>query len=156
MFPIPSSIINIIGLPTKVFSTDIGLWIVRAVGIPFLREGFVIHLSESMMIVGTPCNGMKSLISFMALGSLALYMIRLKLWQNMIVIVGIYPLAIMMNGLRIALLILIAEYFGIEKAAPESYLHGLSGIVVFFIGLAILFVGVSIWSEKSCNNSTPS
>lgn len=148
MFPIPNEFINYIGLPTKLFATDVGLAIINMIDIPFYREGFIIKLRETELIVGTPCNGMKSLISFAAIGVLALNVFRVSIIKSIILLIGIYPLSIILNGIRIAILVYIADAHGIEKASPESFLHDLSGIIVFILGLIVIMILIRIWNSK--------
>ena len=52
---------------TKSLATDVGVTIINLFDIPNYREGFKIDLVNTSMFVGTPCNGMKSFISFTAL-----------------------------------------------------------------------------------------
>jgi len=150
LFPIPDNYINIIALPSKSLATDIGLMVIDWLDIPYFREGFIINLTDTSLFVGTPCNGMKSLISFIALGVLAIYIIKLGLIRNFIIIACIYPLSIFINGCRIALLVYIADTYGIEKASPESFIHDLSGLIVFFIGfiILILFINLLEWKRN--------
>ena len=148
MFPIPNDFINYIGLPTKSMATDVGMVIIRLLDIPFYREGFQIQLTNTTLIVGTPCNGMKSLISFGAIGVLSLYLFGVTFKKSLLIILGIYPLSIILNGFRIAILVYIANAYGIEKASPESFFHDLSGIVVFLIGLVAIMVLVNFWKKK--------
>ncbi len=151
MFPVPGQFIDIIGLPTKILATAMGLKIIAFAGIPYYQEGFRIFLPETTMYVGTPCNGMKSLISFLAMGLLAAYITNLSLWKKIFVVIGVYPLAVVLNGCRIAMLIFIADTYGIKKASPESYLHDLSGIIVFAAGLIIIFFTINFWKPKNEN-----
>jgi exosortase len=144
MFPIPDSFIDLAGLPSKALATTVGLKLVQIVDIPFFREGFQIHLPNSMLVVGTPCNGMKSMISFLAIGSLFLYLIEIKRWIGALIFLAIFPMALLLNGARVAMLVYIAYNHGIEKAAPDSYLHTLSGMVVFIAGMAVLAFLVKI------------
>jgi len=90
--------------------------------------------------VGTPCNGMRSLISFFALGFLFLYFIRPAWWKSVIFLFLIPIISIALNGLRIAILLFIADRYGQEAASPESYLHDGSGIFVFIIGIILLML----------------
>ncbi len=153
MFPVPGQFIDIIGLPTKTLATALGLKIIDLIGIPNYQEGFRIILPETIMYVGTPCNGMKSLISFFAMGLLAAYITNLSLWKKIFVVIGVYPLAVVLNGCRIAMLIFIADNYGIKKASPESYLHDLSGIIVFAAGLIIIFFTINFWKPKTEKNN---
>lgn len=149
MFPIPDTFINYFGLPTKSIATTIGLSIIRLLDIPFLREGFAIHLADTTLVVGTPCNGMKSLISFFALGVLAIYFTGIGRTGSIIFIILIYPLSVIINGMRIAILVYIAEKYGIEKASPDSIFHDLSGLVVFIIGFVILVFILYLFKKKN-------
>ena len=148
MFPIPSNFLNIAGLPSKSLATTIGLKMIDLINIPYFREGFKINLEHTSLVVGTPCNGMKSIISFLALGLLFLYFTNIKIWMRFIILVFIFPLAFFLNGARIASLIYIANHYGIEKASPESYLHTLSGMAVFIVGLIALILFIRISERK--------
>jgi exosortase len=140
MCPLPEGFINIIALPIKSISTTVALKLVALAGIPYMREGFIIHFATSTFIVGTPCNGMRSLISFLALGFLFLYFIRPSWWKSLLFLLLIPVISIALNGLRIAILLFIAYRYGQQAASPESYLHDGSGIFVFIIGIVLLLM----------------
>jgi exosortase len=140
MCPIPDGFINWVALPMKSLSTSLALKLVDLGGIPYIREGFRIHFAASTFIVGTPCNGIRSLISFFALGFLFLYFIKPAWWKSIIFLLIIPIISISLNGLRIAILLFIADRYGQEAASPESYLHDGSGILVFIIGIALLLL----------------
>lgn len=141
MCPIPEAYIDIIAIPFKSLATSIALQLLDILNVPYTREGFIVHLPTSTFVVGTPCNGMRSLISFAALGVLMLYLFRTSLWKRVIFLAVIPPLALLLNGIRIFLLLWIANRYGQEAASPESYLHDGSGILVFIIGfIAMIFL----------------
>lgn len=149
MCPVPDAYINMFALPMKSAATTFALYIIDACGIPYVREGFRLHLPNSIFVVGTPCNGMRSLISLSAIGFLFVYLIKSSWWKKLLFLGLIPPVSILLNGLRIAILLLIAYGFGQEAAAPESFLHDGSGVVVFVIGLLVLMVvGRRINEEK--------
>jgi len=141
MCPIPEGYIDLVAIPFKSMATTIALAVVQTLGIPFYREGFIVHLAQSTFVVGTPCNGMRSLISFAALGFLLVYMFPIARWKKAFFLALIPPLALVLNGVRIALLLWIAENYGEQAASPESYLHDGSGLLVFVIGfVAMVFL----------------
>jgi exosortase len=152
MCPVPDNIINWAALPMKSLSTTLALKLVDLSGIPYIREGFKINFAASTFVVGTPCNGMRSLISYLALGFLFLYFIRPRWWKSIIFLFIIPVISIALNGLRIAILLFIANSYGQEAASPESYLHDGSGIFVFIIGIALLLIiSRKIENEKSAD-----
>lgn len=149
MCPVPDAYLDVVALPLKSMATTFSLYIIDLLGIPYIREGFKLYLPDSMFIVGTPCNGMRSLISLAAIGFLFIYFIKASWWKKLIFLSLIPPISIVLNGLRIAILLLIAYGFGQKAAEPESFLHDGSGMAVFIIGLLVLVVvGRRINEEK--------
>jgi exosortase len=148
MMPVPDEYLSIIALPSKSLATGCALQLMDLMNIPYIREGFSIKLANATYIVGTPCNGLRSLISFYALGFLFLYFIRLSFWKKILILIMIPVMAIILNGIRIAILLLISLNFGEKAASPESLLHDASGIFVFVIGLVILIIAVKVMHGK--------
>ncbi len=148
MLPIPDEYLNYIALPLKSSATAVAMFIMDLLKIPYLRDGFSIHLSDATYIVGTPCNGMRSLISFLAIGSLFLYFIRTSLLKGLALLLMIPVLAILLNGIRIFILLYIALHYGQEAASPEFFLHDLSGMAVFIIGLAAMMLYMRVSHGK--------
>ena len=138
MCPLPNEYIDVIALPFKSMATTASLYLIDLIGIPYVREGFRLHLPTSVFIVGTPCNGMRSLISFLALGCLILPFLRTPWWKRAAFLLIIPPISIILNALRISILLYIASRYGQEKAQPESYLHDASGMFVFIIGVMFI------------------
>jgi len=101
--------------------------------------------------VGAPCNGVRSLIAFFAVGFLFLYFIRSSWWKKGILLLLIPPISIVLNGLRIAILLFIANHYGQEAASPESYLHDGSGLLVFIIGIGALVLYVRKINEDNAS-----
>ena len=150
MMPIPDEYLNIIALPSKSLATWFALQIMDLMNITYIREGFSIKLANAIYIVGTPCNGLRSLISFFALGFLFLYFIRVSFWKNVLILTIIPFMAVILNGIRIAILLLIAQKYGQEAASPESFLHDASGLFVFVVGIVIMIIAVKVlYGKKS-------
>jgi exosortase len=148
MFPIPDNFLNIVALPSKSLATAVGLKLIDIMGIPYFREGFLIHLPETTLVVGTPCNGMQSLLSFLAIGSLFLYSMDMRRWMGLLLLLSIYPMAVFLNGCRVAILVYVAYHYGIDKAAPESPFHTLSGMAVFVSGLIVFIILIKLGELK--------
>jgi len=149
MCPIPDDYLDVVALPLKSAATAFSLYIIDLLGIPYIREGFKLHLPDAIFIVGTPCNGLRSLISLSAIGILFVYLIRSSWWKKLVFLCLIPPVSVVLNGLRIAVLLLIAHTFGQDAASPESFLHDGSGMAVFIIGLLVLIVVGRRISEES-------
>ena len=147
--PVPDAYLDVVALPLKSMATTFSLSVIDLTGIPCMREGFRLHLPGSIFIVGTPCNGLRSLIALSTVGFLFVYFLRSSWWKKMFFLSLIPPVAIVLNGLRISALLLISYAFGQEAASPESLVHDGSGIVFFLIGLmALMLVGRQIHNEE--------
>ena len=139
MCPLPLAIINVISFPMKILVAKTGTGIVSLLGIPVIRDGFNITIPNGSLLVGNPCSGLRSLISFLALGAIFAYLINILYISKLILFVSAIPIALLSNIVRVPILILISHYWGIESAAPETFWHDASGIFVFVIGFIMLF-----------------
>jgi exosortase/archaeosortase family protein len=79
---------------------------------------------------------------------LFLYFADTASWKKGLFLAIIPPLAICLNGVRIAVLLLIAYRYGSQAASTESYLHDASGMGVFLLGLVILGLLLRRFHEK--------
>ena len=139
MFPMPLAIISAISFPMKMLVAKVGVEIVRLLGIPVFREGFNISIPAGNLLVGNPCSGLRSLIAFLALGSVFAYMSSISYIRKWLLFMLSAPVAIFSNMVRVPILILISHYWGLEAASTDSFWHDASGVFVFVIGLIMLF-----------------
>jgi len=102
-----------------------------------MQEGNIFHLTSGALEVADACSGLRSLISMLALGVLIAFISRYTLWKKWVLVIAAFPIAIIANIIRLVLLVFLADRYGISIA--ESFMHTLSGILVFVIGLIMLF-----------------
>lgn len=140
MFPLPEAIIGTLSFPMKMLVARAGVDIVSAIGIPVLREGFHIEIAQGSLLVGNPCSGLRSLIAFMTLGAVYAHISRFSVSRKWILFLLSIPIAVLSNIVRVPMLILTAHYYGIAAASPDSVWHDASGLMVFVIGFALLFL----------------
>ena len=149
MFPVPQAFIGAISFPMKMLVAKTGVDIVSLLGVPIFREGFNITIPAGSLLVENPCSGLRSLIAFMALGSVFAYMSDFSFTKKIILFLLSIPIAILSNIVRVPILILISQFWGLEAAAPDSFWHNASGVFVFTIGLCMLYlVGRLLQWEK--------
>ncbi len=153
MFPLPSAFISIISFPLKLFVAKSGAWIAGLIGIPVYLEGFYISIPAGTLLVGNPCSGLRSLITFLALGSILAYISPLSLWKRVSILFVSVPVAIVSNVIRVPVLIVISHYRGLEAAMPGGFWHDGSGIMVFVIGFVLLvcFTRMLEWGAPEKN-----
>jgi exosortase len=144
MLPLPMAFIGIVSFPLKIFAAKVGVWVVDSLGVPVHGEGFNIFIPAGHLLVGNPCSGLRSLISFLALGSVLAYLAPLSTWRKWVLFLLTIPIAILSNVIRIPILILASHKWGLAAAAPDTFVHTGSGMLVFIIGFILLMASAKV------------
>lgn len=148
MVPVPMFIINYLSFPMRQFVTGAVVLTLDKFGLPVTRRGFEIIFPNALLSVDTPCSGLRSLITFLALSSLFAYFLN-GAWKNKITMFfAAIPIAFVSNYLRIILLSLVAFIYG-ANAATDGIVHDFSGIMVFAVGFILLSIVRNILNEKT-------
>jgi exosortase len=136
MIPLPAIIFNQITFPLQLLASRFGESALVLAGIPVLREGNVIHLSNTSLEVAEACSGIRSLISLLTLGIVYGYFVDSRGWVRWAIATATIPVAIITNGLRVAGTGVGAHYFG--PAVAEGFFHEFSGWLIFISAFVIL------------------
>lgn len=137
MFPIPSAYYVLITNPLKLIITKISMNLIYYLGIPVYREGNLLYLATTSLEVSEACSGIRSLYSYLMLGCLFAYLSNRRL-SKVVLVVSTLPLAILVNIIRVTGTGILANYYG--SAVAQGFFHEFSGIVIFGVGLAVLFL----------------
>ena len=136
MLPMPPYLMNVIAFRLKVFAASAGSGIAVRLGIPLVRSGMTIHIPAGSLRIADPCSGLRSLIALVALGALFAYLTRGKVWKRLVLFASAVPLAVLANVIRISVLCVVANIWGIDAAL--GFFHDFSGLLLFMIA----FVGL--------------
>jgi exosortase len=157
MIPIPDIIFNRIAFPLQLVASSLGETALAASGVPVLREGNLIVLPNLTLEVAEACSGIRSLVALFTLAVVYGYMSESDWRVRAGLIASTIPIAIAVNGLRVAATGLAANHYGAEVA--EGLIHSTSGWAMFLVaGAAMVAVHVLLraclsWSNRSV--STP-
>jgi exosortase len=141
MIPLPYELERNVGQPLKDAATASSTFLLQVVGQPAIRDGNVILIDEVKLGVVDACSGLKMLVTFAAFAVGAVLLMRRTRFEKMMVLLGIVPIAILANVLRIT-----ATGLGlvwIADAKTNDFLHDLHGWLMMPVGLALL--GVEVW-----------
>jgi exosortase len=112
-------------------------------GIPVARDGLVLASDRFAFIVAESCSGMSSFVSLLALATLWTYASRGSVSARAVVVMSAFPLVVLANSARVALVLLVATWFGQDTAL--GFFHGASSLVLF--GMSV--VGMLVVSRST-------
>ncbi len=143
--PPPNFILNNLSTELQLVSSSLGLMIMRAFGVSVFVEGNVIDLGAHKLEVAAACDGLRYLFPLITIAFMMAYFYRAAFWQRALVFLSSIPLAILMNGLRVGLIGILVERYGIGMA--EGFFHEFQGWVVFMVSAALLLCEVILLSR---------
>jgi exosortase len=140
MAPIPPQVYEPIALKMQALAAMVAANLLELVGVPVLREGYVIQIPGHTMEVAGECSGMRSLTAILALAMAIGYITgRGQVYRWTLGLLSA-PVAIGVNCLRVFGTGLIMLYIGPEWASGKA--HEYEGQVM--VGFAaLLLVGVA-------------
>ncbi|MGC8782989.1 MAG: exosortase/archaeosortase family protein [Armatimonadota bacterium] len=137
MMPLPGVLFDEISQPAQAWSTSVANAILKTIGYETRRVGNFIYIPGGFDLdVGVPCSGFKMLISMATFAAFFAYYIGTSIWRQVVLVITALPLAIFINGLRIALIGIVGTKFG-EEAGYNF--HDWSGYLVLVVAFATLF-----------------
>jgi len=134
--PLPAIVFDRLTLSLQLLATRLGEGLLQTTGIPVLRDGNLLTLSNVTLEVGDECSGIRSLMSLGAVAAVVGHLFTASWQQRAALAALVLPLAIGLNGLRIALTGLAAVELGPDAA--RGAIHAGSGYTVYLIAIAVL------------------
>jgi|HubBroStandDraft_1064217.scaffolds.fasta_scaffold00140_41 exosortase D (VPLPA-CTERM-specific) len=138
IIPLPAFFANTLSLRLQLLSSAIGVDVIRLFGISVYLDGNVIDLGTYKLQVAEACNGLRYLYPLMTLAFVVAYLFRAAAWKRVLLFLASIPIAVLMNSLRIGLIGVTVEHWGVKMA--EGVLHDFEGWVVFMFSLIVLLL----------------
>lgn len=142
MIPLPQSLQNTITFPMQLIATDLAMVPLYWLHIPALREGNIIHLAESTLLVAEACSGLRSVMALGTLGVVFAYFFRRSWIKRLIIVVSTLPIAILVNAFRVALTGFLTHQYGEEAA--QGVIHTTEGFFTFGLAFALLLAEATL------------
>lgn len=137
--PLPGVLVQSVTMPLKTAVSWSAEAIMHAVGYPVGRSGVILTVGPYQLLVADACAGLNSMFTLEALGLLYMnlmgYRDRLR---NVLLAVLVLPIAFVANVIRVIVLILVTYHFGDE--AGQGFVHDFAGMLLFAVGLVMLFI----------------
>jgi len=148
MIPVPAVIYYQATLPMQLFSSKVTTTLLQVIGVPAVRQGNIIHLPEYSLEVIEACSGLRSLVALLALGSLYSWSYMSGRGRAVFLTLAMVPIAISANIFRV--FVTAVGAYVVSRDLAETFLHEVSGLLVFFSALAMLVILGAIlkWTER--------
>ena len=115
-------------------------WIAGALfdllGVPVLREGFVLHLARVNIEVAEECSGIRSSMALLILALLVTHFRLRSFWKKVLFLACGLFMMILKNGIRIVSLTLLAVH--VDPSFLYGKLHHQGGVIFFLLSLLLL------------------
>jgi len=150
IIPLPGFLLDTVTVPLKGFVSSAVEVLLRMMGYGIERSGVVLSMGDHDLLVADACSGLNSIFSLFALAALYSYATRPRsLVRSGLLLLGIVPIALAANILRVAVLVL-ATYYGGSEAA-QGMVHSAAGMLVFVAAFGML-VGFDALLRKGLGN----
>jgi len=142
MIPAPYVIIDNFIYALQISSAEATDLLFSLTGISYVREGFLFDFAGVAIEVAKECSGIRSSMALIVTGVLAGHLFLDRGWKQIILVISVFPITVLKNGIRIMTLTILAIYVDI-RFLTESFLHHSGGFLFYIPGLILL--GLEIW-----------
>ena len=147
---LPDIVIIKLFWPMQVYAAQVSHDVLRLLDVPVYIYGNIIEIPHMRLLVEEACSGMRSVMSLLTVAFLIPFLFSLNWASKIGLVVLALALAIGLNIVRVAMTGVLAHFY--DPSAAEGFFHEFSGLVVFVIGLFILYSLVFTlekWSLRS-------
>lgn len=144
--PVPNVLLTKIVYCLQQGSSEVAAIFLRGFGVPFFRNGFVFELPGISIEVAKECSGIRSSIALLVTTLLAAQFLLRSNWSKLVLVLLVFPVAMLKNGLRIATLSTLAVY--VNHDFLFGWLHHSGGFVFFIMGLTVLWGALRLLQLK--------
>lgn len=149
MLPLPFILYDAVAFPLKLMVTEYSVWALKLVGIPVLREGNIIELTNITLEVADACSGIRSIVSLLALSTAFAFFTQSRFHKRFILIALAIPIAIIANSIRVIGTGILASRYG--AVAAEGFFHEFAGLVIFGIAIVMLVLSAIVLRKAGRN-----
>ncbi|MEL6999150.1 MAG: VPLPA-CTERM-specific exosortase XrtD [Pseudomonadota bacterium] len=137
MLPLPAFIYWKLSLELQFISSEIGVALIRVMGIPVFLDGNIIDLGALKLHVAEACSGLRYLFPILSFSYIFAVLYKGPMWHKAVLLLSAAPITILMNSFRVGAIGVMVDSYGIEHA--EGFMHLFEGWVIFIACVLMLF-----------------
>jgi len=145
--PLPAILVNTVTLPMQLVASRFAESTLALAGVPVFRDGNLLVLPSATLQVAEACSGLRSLVSLTAIAILLAWMTDTNLLRRAAIVAIAVPIAIVVNGWRIAATGFACETLG-PRAATGAW-HEAMGWAAFVCSIALLGLAQRVFERPA-------
>jgi exosortase len=131
MIPLPAIVFYQLTVPLQLLASRLGAHGLTVLGVRTLREGNLLILPNCTLEVLESCSGIRSLLCLLATVTAYGHFAQAALWKRCVLIILVFPIAILCNGLRLVATGLLCHAAGPQ--ADSGVFHLALGVGFFLL-----------------------
>ena len=145
MLSLPAFIFWKITTTLQLWSSEIGVFLIQLMGVSVYLDGNIIDLGVYKLHVAEACSGLRYLFPILSFSYIFAVLYKGPMWHKAVLLLSAAPITVLMNSVRIAIVGVLVDNYGIEHA--EGFMHFFEGWVIFCSCVAILF-GLAVLMQR--------
>jgi exosortase len=142
MLPLPYRVEGALSHPLQRLATVCSTYVLQTLGFAAVSEGNVIILDNARIGVVEACNGLGMLVTFFAMTTAAVLVIRRHWLEKLLLIPTAIPIAVIANVIRITVTGMLHALVGTEIA--DRVFHDLAGWLMMPLAVVLLWLEIRL------------
>jgi exosortase len=153
----------IIAFPLRMVMSTLASHLLPLIGIPTLQNGTALvsppDVAHGLALgvrfeidIADPCSGIRSLFALLMMSALIGYLFVPKMWQQWIIFLSAFPLAVVGNLARVVMLVLgcitFGNRFAIGTTDNPSWFHEGCGFLIYAVALGLELLLASLLTRE--------
>ncbi len=149
--PLPDSLVPRLFHPFQVIAARVSAKVLELLDVPVHLFGNIIEIPHMRLLVEEACSGMRSLMALLTVAFILAYLVPRRRAGTVVLIICSIVVALGLNIFRVAATGILAHFY--DPKAATGFFHSFSGLIVFILGLIILFLFGKVldrfqWSQR--------
>jgi exosortase len=138
MLPLPYRLETGLSHPLQRLATVCSSYALQTIGFAAVSEGNIIVLDNARIGVVEACNGLGMLVTFFAITTGTILVVRRPLFETVLIVLSAIPIALVANVIRITATGIL--YAAAGSAVAEAVFHDLAGWLMMPLALGFLWM----------------
>jgi exosortase C (VPDSG-CTERM-specific) len=145
MVPLPDAAVHALEMASVIGSAEVSAFLFRITGTPLLREGTIFIVPGIVLEIAKECSGINSSWMLFITSLVASNLFLTSPWRRLVLVLFVFPLAIVRNSIRILTIGLLCVHIGPHMI--DSVIHRRGGPFFFGLSLVPLFL-LLLWLRR--------